>query len=186
MSKQWNINGPRTKKFWWPRRDLNTQPSDLESDALPLRHEVSWVNPGVTRKQWHHESRTGGLSIGRRVMFDCTCVMSWGTFQPHSSCFYTSNRTWSSQEPREICWVIFSSGQRLSVTEHEAKVRNHEEVAVDHLMDRNIRWHGRVRALCERLVEQSINLFTDEGSFQDSKPVYGDKKCTNSHYKCSL
>ena len=24
----------------WPRRDLNTQPSDLESDALPLRHEV--------------------------------------------------------------------------------------------------------------------------------------------------
>ena len=25
----------------WPRRDLNTQPSDLESDALPLRHEVT-------------------------------------------------------------------------------------------------------------------------------------------------
>ena len=24
----------------WPRRDLNTQPSDLESDALPLRHGV--------------------------------------------------------------------------------------------------------------------------------------------------
>ena len=24
----------------WPRRDLNTQPSDLESDALPLRHKV--------------------------------------------------------------------------------------------------------------------------------------------------
>ena len=34
------------KKYWkksltfWPRRDLNTQPSDLESDALPLRHGV--------------------------------------------------------------------------------------------------------------------------------------------------
>ena len=24
----------------WPWRDLNTQPSDLESDALPLRHRV--------------------------------------------------------------------------------------------------------------------------------------------------
>ena len=24
----------------WPRRDSNTQPSDLESDALPLRHGV--------------------------------------------------------------------------------------------------------------------------------------------------
>ena len=27
----------------WPRRDLNTQPSDLESDALPLRHEVLYA-----------------------------------------------------------------------------------------------------------------------------------------------
>ena len=27
-------------KIHWPRRDLNTQPSDLESDALPLRHGV--------------------------------------------------------------------------------------------------------------------------------------------------
>ena len=26
--------------WYWPRRDSNTQPSDLESDALPLRHEV--------------------------------------------------------------------------------------------------------------------------------------------------
>ena len=29
------------QKFW-PRRDSNTQPSDLESDALPLRHGVGW------------------------------------------------------------------------------------------------------------------------------------------------
>ncbi len=28
------------KKLDWPRRDSNTQPSDLESDALPLRHGV--------------------------------------------------------------------------------------------------------------------------------------------------
>ena len=27
----------------WPRRDSNTQPSELESDALPLRHGVSMV-----------------------------------------------------------------------------------------------------------------------------------------------
>ena len=30
-----------SKENLWPRRDLNTQPSDLESDALPLRHKVS-------------------------------------------------------------------------------------------------------------------------------------------------
>lgn len=32
-----------SRRCWgtsWPRCDLNTQPSDLESDALPLRHEV--------------------------------------------------------------------------------------------------------------------------------------------------
>ena len=28
------------QKYCWPRRDSNTQPSDLESDALPLRHGV--------------------------------------------------------------------------------------------------------------------------------------------------
>jgi hypothetical protein len=28
-------------KASWPWRDLNTQPSDLESDALPLRHRVN-------------------------------------------------------------------------------------------------------------------------------------------------
>ena len=30
-------------KYLWPRRDSNTQPSDLESDALPLRHGVSLI-----------------------------------------------------------------------------------------------------------------------------------------------
>ena len=30
------------EKCLWPRRDSNTQPSDLESDALPLRHGVRW------------------------------------------------------------------------------------------------------------------------------------------------
>ena len=33
----------------WPRRDLNTQPSDLESDALPLRHEVTYSSVFVWR-----------------------------------------------------------------------------------------------------------------------------------------
>ena len=33
--------GLKNLKFiHWPRRDSNTQPSDLESDALPLRHGV--------------------------------------------------------------------------------------------------------------------------------------------------
>ena len=36
-----------TRKKFWPRRDLNTQPSDLESDALPLRHEVTTDEPSV-------------------------------------------------------------------------------------------------------------------------------------------
>ena len=36
------------RKRFWPRRDSNTQPSDLESDALPLRHGVNLcqVGPG--------------------------------------------------------------------------------------------------------------------------------------------
>lgn len=37
MKRKW------TSMCFWPRRDLNTQPSDLESDALPLRHEVPHV-----------------------------------------------------------------------------------------------------------------------------------------------
>ena len=36
-------------KRFWPRRDSNTQPSDLESDALPLRH-------GVIVKRWDNHS----------------------------------------------------------------------------------------------------------------------------------
>ena len=34
------INPVNSEKFW-PGRDLNTQPSDLESDALPLRHQAT-------------------------------------------------------------------------------------------------------------------------------------------------
>ncbi len=33
------------EKKIWPWRDLNTQPSDLESDALPLRHRVALKYP---------------------------------------------------------------------------------------------------------------------------------------------
>ena len=33
-------NKKKKKKRSWPWRDSNTQPSDLESDALPLRHRV--------------------------------------------------------------------------------------------------------------------------------------------------
>ena len=37
----------KTWKTQWPRRDLNTQPSDLESDALPLRHGVHIYSQGL-------------------------------------------------------------------------------------------------------------------------------------------
>ena len=49
---------PLAPKNPWPRRDLNTQPSDLESDALPLRHgvivcgalhHVAWAHPLLVR-----------------------------------------------------------------------------------------------------------------------------------------
>ena len=35
------INGTYKKKRHWPQSDSNTQPSDLESDALPLRHRAT-------------------------------------------------------------------------------------------------------------------------------------------------
>ena len=45
-------------KKWWDLRELNPQPSGLESDALPLRHSLSrlakkWflvrdLNPGLS------------------------------------------------------------------------------------------------------------------------------------------
>ena len=38
--EKWRKYIHKKEKKWWPRRDSNTQPSDLESDALPLRHEV--------------------------------------------------------------------------------------------------------------------------------------------------
>ena len=47
FSRAWHFADFRLKRieikkkiFLWPWRDLNTQPSDLESDALPLRHGV--------------------------------------------------------------------------------------------------------------------------------------------------
>ena len=45
--KWWKLHVIKRKVNWefnckkdWPGRDLNTQPSDLESDALPLRHQA--------------------------------------------------------------------------------------------------------------------------------------------------
>ena len=43
------------KKNLWPRRDSNTQPSDLESDALPLRHGVIVpTEPVKSRNNFEH------------------------------------------------------------------------------------------------------------------------------------
>ena len=42
--------GLKNLKFiHWPRRDSNTQPSDLESDALPLRHGVCCMKAEVNQ-----------------------------------------------------------------------------------------------------------------------------------------
>ena len=61
-------------EIYWPRRDLNTQPSDLESDALPLRHEAlkvikNQVSTNDTRSQkiiitvFHIKSRSQSFHI---------------------------------------------------------------------------------------------------------------------------
>ena len=39
-SENKTIKIKKKMKKLWPGRDLNTQPSDLESDALPLRHQA--------------------------------------------------------------------------------------------------------------------------------------------------
>ena len=45
----WNLKifftkiNKRINTLLWPGRDLNTQPSELESDALPLRHQAIWT-----------------------------------------------------------------------------------------------------------------------------------------------
>ena len=41
-SENKTIKIQKKMKKLWPGRDLNTQPSDLESDALPLRYGVRW------------------------------------------------------------------------------------------------------------------------------------------------
>ena len=54
---------PQKIKYFWPRRDSNTQPSDLESDALPLRHGVTvywWWDFGL-------EKREGSTEIWTRI-----------------------------------------------------------------------------------------------------------------------
>ena len=43
----------------WPRRDSNTQPSDLESDALPLRHGVTWNLTKTKQQLSKHQIRKG-------------------------------------------------------------------------------------------------------------------------------
>ena len=48
-------NIDKNTKMTWPRRDLNTQPSDLESDALPLRHGVT-----LAHCPWAHSDSDHG------------------------------------------------------------------------------------------------------------------------------
>ena len=47
-----SINLIKILRWKWPRRDLNTQPSDLESDALPLRHGVRVSDSLKFQRNW--------------------------------------------------------------------------------------------------------------------------------------
>ena len=67
----------RLRQCRWPWRDLNTQPSDLESDALPLRHKVTVLGLNSPTKTWHH-SHTGAL-----VTY-CGCVCMCTPKKPYS------------------------------------------------------------------------------------------------------
>ena len=56
------------KTHLWPRRDLNTQPSDLESDALPLRHGVLTAKlelkmSSISGLMWPHNERIYSFSL---------------------------------------------------------------------------------------------------------------------------
>ena len=53
----------KNEKWFWPRRDSNTQPSDLESDALPLRHGVSYKILTQKYIKIQKESRTSVLHL---------------------------------------------------------------------------------------------------------------------------
>ena len=76
----------------WPWRDLNTQPSDLESDALPLRHKATMYNiiwPPIT---WHCLN-TGALVIYCRCECMCKPMKPYSestVFRPYSFCMYNS------------------------------------------------------------------------------------------------
>ena len=77
---------PQKIKYFWPRRDSNTQPSDLESDALPLRHGVTvywWWDFGL-------EKREGSTEIWTRI----------AGFKVQSANHYTI-------EPQLVCWIHF-------------------------------------------------------------------------------
>ena len=60
-------------KFPWPRRDLNTQPSDLESDALPLRHGVNYVRCLIMTHNSSHSflDELLGKAYNRALPFGC-------------------------------------------------------------------------------------------------------------------
>ena len=65
----------------WPGRDLNTQPSELESDALPLRHQAMWTSgkffEGFYAKiEYFLSAYTSSVKIWHTSshMYICVCV----------------------------------------------------------------------------------------------------------------
>ena len=87
---------PQKIKYFWPRRDSNTQPSDLESDALPLRHgvmiveraEVSYWLTAESREQQSED--TGAPSIPWRLKLLYLPPYHYHTITSHGYCYHAS------------------------------------------------------------------------------------------------
>ena len=121
----------KVRKFYWPWRDLNTQPSDLESDALPLRHRVySYVGNKVFHSSpikfastfsLHAKEPLTGLEPAIPGFLNCLlkhlggrCLIHWATVA--GWCQGLPNILWQMQHsdhPLHDKFVFLRSGKRL-------------------------------------------------------------------------
>ena len=88
-----------TKKVW-PRRDSNTQPSDLESDALPLRHGVTSAtnSQGAMEKITIAHDRRSSLRVVQRILALRQRLPR--SFSFHKDCHY-------SRTAPDVIWYMY-------------------------------------------------------------------------------